>query len=113
LILAGAAPAWAAGSNLPPTVYWASDPVRPGEAVLVTGDGLTADCAVELFRLADGPAGQPQTVQWPEKFIKPDVLQPRGQSLKLVLPADLATRGRRAACEERRFGFGHEAAEPA
>ena len=90
LILIGAAPAWAAGSNVPPTVYWASDPVRPGEAVLVTGDGLTADAAVELFRLADGPAGQPQPVQWPEKFIKPEVLQPRGQSLKFVLPADLA-----------------------
>jgi len=71
-------------------VYWATDPVRPGEAVLVTGDGLTADCAVELFRLADEPAGQPQTVQWPEKPIKPEVLQPRGQSLKFVLPADLA-----------------------
>ena len=68
LILIGAAPAWAAGGNVPPTVYWASDPVRPGEAVLVTGDGLTADAAVELFRLADGPAGQRKPVQWPEKF---------------------------------------------
>jgi hypothetical protein len=36
------------------------------------------------------PAGQPQPVQWPERFIKPEVLQPRGQSLKFVLPADLA-----------------------
>lgn len=79
LMLIGAAPAWAAGSNVSPRVFWASDPVRSGEAVLVTGDGLTADDAVELFRLADGPAGQPQPVQWPEKFIKPEVLQPRGQ----------------------------------
>ena len=90
LILIDAAPASEAGSTVSPTVYWASDPVRPGEAVLVTGDGLTADCAVELFRLADGPPGQPQPVQWPEKLIKPEVLQPRGQSLKFVLPADLA-----------------------
>lgn len=89
-LVAGAASVWAAAESRPPTVFWASDPVRPGDAVLVTGDGLTSDCAVELFRLADGPAGQPQAISWPEEFVKPEVLQPRGQSLKFVLPAELA-----------------------
>ena len=88
-LVAGAGSVWAAGVGVTPIVFWASDPVRPGEAVLVTGDGLTADCAVELFRLADEPAGQPQAIRWPDMAVKPEVLQPRGQSLKFVLPADL------------------------
>ena len=90
LILAGLASLEAAAENSPPTVFWASDPVGPGEAVLAMGNGLDVACAVELFRLEDGPAGRPQEIQWPGSFLKPEVLQPRGQSLKFVLPEDLA-----------------------
>ncbi len=69
-----------------PTIYWASDPVRPGEAVVVVGDGLDAECSVQLVQLPDTPAGnQLRPVQWPQQTVLPEVLQPRGQSLKFVV----------------------------
>jgi hypothetical protein len=71
----------------PPAIYWASDPVRPGEAVLITGSGLGAETSVQLFRLPDGPPGNGrEPVAWPSQVVRPEVLQPRGQSLKFLVP---------------------------
>ena len=39
-----------------PRVYWASDPVGPGQAVMVIGNALGDHATVELARLADTAA---------------------------------------------------------
>src|SRR4051794_23365153 len=54
----------AAASADPPRVFWASDPVRPGETVMAHGSDLgdvAATAVVEMARLEDGPAGAPTT----------------------------------------------------
>jgi hypothetical protein len=67
-----------------PAVFWASDPVRPGEAVVVIGDGFGEQPTVELARVPDG--GQNPV---PASELKPvEVLQPNDTSLKFVVPAD-------------------------
>lgn len=70
-----------------PTVFWASDPVRPDETVLVAGAGLGATARVELVRLDDGAAGAAATWAWPGKGTAVEVLQPSETSLKFVIPA--------------------------
>lgn len=61
-----------------PHVFWASDPVGPGEAVVVMGDGLTgAQVKVAVIDWATGKAGQAVGVP---------VIQPLDGSLKFVLP---------------------------
>lgn len=73
-----------------PVVFWASDPVQPDETVVLLGDGLAAGCAVEMARLADGPAakaadGAALTV---DGWTAVRVLQAGRQSVKAVVPAD-------------------------
>ncbi len=53
------APAFAAAVQ----VYWASDPVGPGAAVMVIGDALGEQATVEIVRLADTAAGSPASVR--------------------------------------------------
>ena len=74
-----------------PAVFWASDPVRAGETVLVTGEGFGDRPAIEVTRLPDGDAGTPaaRPAAWPGKGRKVDAIQAGNQSLKFVLPADL------------------------
>ena len=100
----------AAGAERP-VVLWATDPVRPGEAVMVLGHALGDKATVEVVRLGDGPCGEPLTAQaasapatqpaanahewalpaaWPGGSRNVEVLQAGEQSLKFVLPADLA-----------------------
>lgn len=69
----------------PPAVFWASESVQPGDAVLLYGDGLAPMSSVRVQRLADdlsprATAGQPLDVQ---------VLQPCNSSLKFLLPSTL------------------------
>lgn len=56
-------------------VFWASDPVRPGEVLLLTGEGFTSNSVVEL---SDTGAAEPWTAL--------TVLQLGAQSLKAVVP---------------------------
>ena len=42
-----------------PTVFWASDPVQPGQTVVVIGEGFGEKPKVEIIRLPDGAAGHP------------------------------------------------------
>ena len=100
----------AAGAE-PPVVFWASDPVRPGEAVMVLGHALGDKPTVEVVRLNDGPCGEAATappasapatqpapdapgraasIAWPGGGRAVEALQASQQSLKFVLPADLA-----------------------
>jgi len=83
-------PAVAAG----PVVFWASDPVRPDETVLVAGAGFGKEPTVELLRLEDGTPGDPrdESLSWPKdaRPCRPEVLQPANESLKFVIPADFA-----------------------
>lgn len=63
-----------------PHVFWASDPVRPGEVVVAVGDGLSgAKVAVE--------AGRSGGVYYTDAA----VLQASDQSLKFVLPETVPT----------------------
>lgn len=50
--------AWA-GAQGQPVVYWASDPVLPGEVVVAQGGGWGARPYLEVSWLKDGPAGSP------------------------------------------------------
>jgi hypothetical protein len=71
-----------------PVVFWASDPVRPGEAVVIVGHGLGDEPTVELARLPDdqSPASD-SPLTWPEDGQTLDVLQASSRSLKVLVPA--------------------------
>ncbi len=84
-VLFAAASAFAA-----PQVFWASDPIRPGETVLVRGAGFGERPSVAVARLADGAAGAPAKLAWPEGAKAAKVVQPSDVSLKFAVPGDLA-----------------------
>jgi len=72
-----------------PAVFWAGDPVGPGEAVVLVGEGLGHQPAVELARLPDGEPSQPVgPPAWPESARAVEALQVSEQSLKFVVPKD-------------------------
>ena len=70
------------------TVLYVSDPVRPGETVMVIGDGFQDVKSVRLVRLSDGDPGKPgAAIPTTPGAIEVRNLQPRPQSLKFVIPA--------------------------
>lgn len=83
------------GKMTEPVVWWASDPVQPGEAVLLFGSNFGANPRVELKRLTDGKVMSLPTTSQPKlqtlklKPKNPKPLQPTDHSLKFVLPADV------------------------
>lgn len=82
-IVQGACAESAAG----PQVFWASDPVRPDETVLLRGYGFGTQPEVEFARLDDGnPASASQaTLTWS----KLTALQPVDDALKFVIPSEV------------------------
>ena len=88
-ICAAAGPAGAAG----PLVFWASDPIRPGETVMARGEGFGEKPAVVVWRLPDGPAEAPPGGLFAVGGLvtKAEVAQPGDQSLKFRVPASLAS----------------------
>lgn len=73
-----------------PAVFWASDPVRPGETAMVIGENLGEGATVELARLPDGRVGKPgETLTWPRRCVSVAPQQPGRQSVKFAVPADL------------------------
>jgi hypothetical protein len=74
-----------------PAVYWASDPVRPGETVLACGSGFGAKPSVAVGRLNDKPAGLPPASKalFPTDARPATLYQPGDESVKFALPADL------------------------
>ena len=73
-------------SHADPKIYWLSDPVLPGETVLVQGSELGADATVEFSRV-DEPAKMPEGLAF--TWIKLPSLQASDSSLKFVLPGYL------------------------
>ncbi len=86
LILAATTSAIAA-----PQVFWASDPIRPGETVLLRGAGFGEHPVVEVARLADGTAAEAslKAPAWPGGGQRVEALQASDKSLKFTLPAEL------------------------
>ena len=61
-----------------PQIVWASDPVRPGETLVVMGEGFSSNCVVELADRVDA-----------QKWTALQSLQATPQSLKALLPQAL------------------------
>lgn len=79
----------APGAQAAPAVFWASDPVRPGETAMVIGEDFGAAPEVEIARLPDRRAGDPGTgaFEWPKHAEPVETLQPNTQSVKFRIPA--------------------------
>lgn len=79
-------------ADVEPVVFWASDPVQPGEAVLLAGGNLGTSMTLEASRLPDA---ETVDVTAPSPFVFPasaqglEPLQPADQSVKFFLPDDL------------------------
>ena len=65
------------GVEAAPVVIWASDPVRPGETVVVRGDAFGRKAKVEVSVSGQG--------EWKQA----EVLQQTERTLKFVLPIEL------------------------
>jgi len=71
-----------------PVIFWASDPVQPGETVVVSGAGFGDKPSIMLDRPEDGPLGGgfPPHPPRPPGGAAFRVLQATDQSLKFVVP---------------------------
>lgn len=78
-----------------PAVFYATDPVGPGQTVILTGEQLPESAKVMVARLADDAAGTPQADRLnPAAFaglqpVEAEVLQAAPQSVKFVVPTSL------------------------
>jgi hypothetical protein len=86
-------PGWAVGG---PTVFWASEPVDPGDVVLLYGGDLAGVSELEISRLPDAePGGLPSASQARRASpagtpaVRVPSIQASDGSLKFVLPASL------------------------
>jgi hypothetical protein len=71
-----------------PRIFWASDPVRPGEAALLVGDGFGDHPRIELTRLKNDPGGTAAAVERTGTGTPVGPLQASDQSVKFIVPAD-------------------------
>src|SRR5207237_10066357 len=67
-----------------PQIYWNSDPVSPGDSVLVTGDGLKDVVSVEITRLTDN---KDDAATDGNASAKP--IQENDQSIRFIIPENL------------------------
>ena len=72
-----------------PTVFWASDPVRPGETAMALGEDLGERPVIEVARLPDGRAEKPprEAFAWPRRGARVETIQANAQSVKFALPS--------------------------
>lgn len=70
-----------------PQIFWASDPVRPGEVALLVGDGFGDHPRIELTPLDDVPNSAPGSVKRAETGTPVEPLQASDQSVKFLVPA--------------------------
>lgn len=79
------------GAMASPVVLWASDPIAPGETALVCGGGFGTTPKVEIKLLPEGPLGKPVSgpLGWSGGGQPVEVLQPRDNALKFVVPTGL------------------------
>jgi Pectate lyase superfamily protein/Right handed beta helix region len=71
-----------------PQIYWASDPVNPGDSVLVSGDGLSDVMSVGITRLAD-TKDEPSRAPGTDEIGAAKPIQANNQSVKFVIPDSL------------------------
>jgi DNA-binding cell septation regulator SpoVG len=71
-----------------PTVFWASDPVQPGQTVVVVGEGFGNQPKVSIRSLVLDDVRQPPAKDAPatEGIVTVDVLQPSDQGFKFTIP---------------------------
>jgi hypothetical protein len=81
----------ASAAHCAPAVFWASDPIAPGETVLLAGGGFGDAPKIEVKRLPDGPAGQPAVAPlgWSGGGEAVPAIQPSDTAVKFTLPAAL------------------------
>lgn len=71
-------------------IIWISDPVKPNEAVLVSGWDFSKPITVEVGRLKDSTAELPKENQYQvDSWHRVEVLQPGSNAFKFVLPSQL------------------------
>ena len=74
-----------------PVIFWASDPVKPNETLMVQGDLLDGSTQVQIARLKNTRPGKPElnTVDFSKiNYESLPSLQPSVQTGKYVVPAD-------------------------
>lgn len=86
---------WPSPSAAGPVAHWVSDPVEPGETVLVMGDGFAETTSVKVGRLADGIDAEMAAGD----TLAATVRQGSADSLTFTLPRDLKPGVFRAAVE--------------
>ncbi|OIO98359.1 MAG: hypothetical protein AUJ92_01495 [Armatimonadetes bacterium CG2_30_59_28] len=74
-----------------PVVFWASDPIRPGETAMIMGEGFGDKPTVNVVRLKDGRSSAPSEkgLAWPVDGAKVEVYQANDNSVKFGVPAGL------------------------
>ncbi len=74
-----------------PTIFWASDPIKPNETIMAQGDGLDGDTKLEIIKIDNKEiTGAPTIKEFKFKGKAQSVssLQPSAQTGKYVVPAD-------------------------
>ncbi len=77
-----------APASAAPQIFWASDPVRPNETVLIQGSDFGNAPTVEIARLADDKPTAPDAAIDVKHWISVPLLQATDCSLKFVVPAE-------------------------
>jgi hypothetical protein len=83
--------AYSVGNAAPPVVFRVSEPVAPGDVVMLYGGGLSAQRRLAIGRLPDSAPGEPGNRDLPHRReVTVSALQPSDVSLKFILPRTLA-----------------------
>jgi hypothetical protein len=71
-----------------PVVFWASDPVRPGETVMLFGADFGDQPVIEVARLPDSPPRAPgeRVPEWPRGGRRVEAIQPSDTAAKFTVP---------------------------
>jgi hypothetical protein len=74
-----------------PIVFWASDPVQPGQTAVVIGEGFGEKPRIEVSRLPDGPPGHPmpKSDHPTTSFVAAAAIQASDRGFKFTVPASL------------------------
>lgn len=75
------------GARSAPNIFWASDPIRPDETVLVVGSDLADVVQVQIERPADNPEFRNSEAIDGSHLVEP--IRPSKESLRFVIPRQL------------------------
>jgi len=82
--VSGAADPHDRGPGGAPVVFWASDPILPGQTALLFGDSIGRNAVAEGMRIADAPVAEPPD--------SPPVYDGRGEKLSVLMASDLSAK---------------------